>query len=138
MIFELETAVKTKLDTISRFQAVYDHFTLETTGYPYASFELSDFDWEYLDTCSNKRQFTFNIVVIQETNENLTRDAAKNIIYKCLEDIITTFDGDQDLWEWTIVKWDVSRWQMWTFLDKEWSVLALNVELTLEIVTTAW
>jgi hypothetical protein len=97
MIFELETAIKTKLETITRFVAVYDHFKNSSTGYPYASFELSDFDGEMLDTCSNKRVFSFNIVVIQETNANLTRDEAKNIVYKCLEDIITAFDADMDL-----------------------------------------
>ena len=137
MIFELETAIKTKLETISRFQAVYDHFVLKAEWYPYASFELSDFDGAFLDCCSDQRQFTFNIIIIQEANKLLARDAAKNILYKCLEDVVTAFDGDQDLWEGTIVKWNVSRWQMWTFTEKEWSVLALNIELTLEIVTTA-
>ena len=138
MIFELETAIKIKLEEITRFVAVYDSFVLKTDWYPYVSFELSNFDGEFLDVCSNKREFTFNIVVIQETNKNLTRDEAKNIIYKCLEDIITKFDGDQDLWESIIVKWNVSRWEMWTILEKEWSVIALSVELTLEVVTDAW
>lgn len=139
MIFELETALKTKLETISRFKIVYDHFVLASEWYPYASFELSDFDGAFLDCCSNQREFTFNIVIIQEISaERVTRQKAKEILYNCLEDVVTAFDGDQDLWEWTIVKGNVSRGQMWTFTEKEWSVLALNVELNLEIVTNAW
>lgn len=138
MIFELETAIKNKLEEITRFVAVYDSFVLKTDWYPYASFELSSFNGEFLDVCSNKREFTFNIVVIQETNKLLTRDQAKNIVYKCLEDIIEKFDGEQDLWESTIVKWNVTKWEIWTMLEKEWSIIALSVELVLEIVTTAW
>jgi len=105
MIFELETAIKAKLDTITRFSAVYDNHVLTTSGFPYSSFELASFDGEFLSVCKNKRNFIFNIVVVQDINEKLERPAAKNIVYKCLEDIITAFDGDQDLGEWTIIKW---------------------------------
>lgn len=139
MIFELETAVKTKLESITNFQAVYDHYTLNTSWYPYAAFELSSFDWSFLSVCANERDFTFNIIVIQEVNKNtLTRDAAKNIVYKCLEQIVEKFDWDQDLWEWTIVRWNVSSWDMGTIQDKEWSVIALSIKLTLTILTQAW
>lgn len=138
MITNLETAIKTKLETISKFAVVYDYFTLKTTGYPYASFELSDFGGEFLDVCSNKRNFIFNCVVIQEINNNLTRTQAKTILYGILEDMISAFDGDQDLGDWNIIKWNVTRGQMGTFLEKEGSVLALNVEINVEIVTSAW
>ena len=137
MITELETAIKTKLETISDFQVVYDNFTLDTTGYPYAAFELSDFDGEFLDSCTNKRDFIFNIIVIQEISKSLTRDQAKDILYTCLENIITAFDGDMDLWESTIIKGSISKGQMGTFLDKEGSLLALRTELTLTVLTTA-
>lgn len=137
MITNLETAIKTKLETIDKFAVVYDYFTLKTTGYPFASFELSDFDGEFLDVCTNKRRFIFNCVIIQEVNKNLTRDQAKDILYSILEDVITAFDGDQDLGDGNIVKGNVSRGQMGTFLDKEGSVLALNVEISLETTTTA-
>lgn len=137
MILDLESSIKTKLETITRFAKVYDNFTHITDWYPYAAFELSDFDWAFLDTCSNIRNFAFNIVVVQEINDTVTRAFAKNILYKSLEDIITNFDWDQDLWNWNIVNWNVSKWTMWTFLWKEWSILALSVELNLEVVTTA-
>ena len=138
MILDLETSIKTKLQSITRFANVYDNFTHNTTWYPYAAFELTDFDGAFLDVCSNVRNFKFNIVVVQEMNETLTRATAKTILYKCLEDIISNFDWDQDLWNWNIVKWDVSKWTVWTFLWKEWSILALSVELTLQVITNAW
>lgn len=138
MITNLETAIKTKLDWITSLAAVYDYFTLETTGYPYASFELSDFDGEFLDVCTNKRNFIFNTVIIQEINKkNLTRGQAKTILYGVLEDLITAFDSDQDLGDGTVIKWNVTKGQMGTFLDKEGSILALNVEINLEITTNA-
>ena len=139
MITTLETAIRTKLETITELQAVYDYFTLNTTGYPYASFELSDFDGEFLDVCTNKRSFIYNCVIIQEINKkNLTRDQAKDILYWILDSLITAFDWDQDLSEGIIIKWNVTKWQMGTFLDKEGSILALNIEINLEVTTTAW
>lgn len=137
MITELETAIKTKLEWISRFVKVYDHFTLKTEGYPYASFELSRFEWNFLDVCSNERNFTFNLVIIQNIHESLTRDQAKDIIYKCLEDVITNFDWDQDLWESNVIRWRVSTWEMGTIIEQEWTTLALSVEITLTVTTTA-
>lgn len=138
MIFDLQTSIKAKLESITRFKAVYDNFTHKTTWFPYAAFELTDFDWAFLDVCTNVRNFKFNIVVTQEMNDDsVTRDTAKTIIYKCLEDIITAFDWDQDLWNGNIIRWDVSKWTMWTFLWKEWSILALSVELNLQVTTTA-
>lgn len=138
MIFEVETAIKEKLEEISNFAVVYDHFTLNTTWYPYASFELSNFAWQYLDSCSNERDISFNIMIIQNIEKNIIeRSAAKNIVYKCLEKVIEKFDWDQDLWEWTIVRGRVTSWEMWTFIEKEWSILALSVQITLTILTSA-
>lgn len=138
MITNLETAIKTKLQTIDNFQAVYDHYTLQTTWYPYASFELSDFEGEFLDVCSNRRTFNFTLVVIQEVSgENIWRDQAKDILYACLDEIIEKFDGDQDLWEGTIVRGFVKKGSLGTVIEMEGSVLALQVEISLDIITVA-
>jgi hypothetical protein len=51
--------------------------------------------------------------------------------------VIEKFDWEQDLWESTIVRWRVSKWQLGTFVEKEWSVLALSVEITFTIITQA-
>lgn len=138
MITNLELSIKNKLQTLDKLAFIYDYFTLETEWYPYVSFELSDFDWEFLDVCTNQRQFIFNLVIIQEINKNLTRSQAKNILYDILEDLILAFDWQMDLWNGNIVKWNLSKWQMGTFLEKEGSILALNVELKLETLINAW
>lgn len=137
MITNLETVIKNKLSWLTKLKVVYDYFTTKTTWYPYASFELSNFEWNFLDVCTNLRTFEFNIVIVQQINEKMTRTSAKTILYKVLEDLITAFDWDQDLWDWTIVKWNVTNWDMWTFIEKEGSILALSVKLKLEIVTNA-
>ena len=137
MILELETAIKTKLETISEFQIVYDYFTLKTSWYPYASFELNWFEWEYLDSEHILRDYKFNLMIIQEANQ-ITREKAKQIIYTLLDEIVEKFDWQMELWEWMIVNWKIIKWEMWTFSNAEWSVLALNIEISLEFEQAMW
>jgi len=132
-IFWLETSIKTKLETITNFKIVYDHFRLKTTWYPFASFELSDFDWVFADVCSNFRIITFNVVIIQVVNTDVDRDLAKQIIYKCLEQVIDKFDWDMTLSNTDVVRWDVLKWSMWTVLWQDWDSLALSVEVKLTV-----
>jgi len=131
MILELETAIKTKLETIWDFQVVYDYFTLKTTWYPYASFELNWFEWDYLDSQTILRDYKFNVMIIQEANQ-ITREEAKKIIYNLLDEMVEKFDWQMELWESMIVNWKIIKWEMWTFSNAEWNVLALNIEVSLE------
>ena len=137
MILELETAIKTKLETIWDFQVVYDYFTLKTSWYPYASFELNWFEWDYLDSQTILRDYKFNVMIIQEVSK-VTRDNAKQIIYNLLDKVVEKFDWQMELWENMIVNWKIIKWEMWTFLNAEWSVLALNIEIWLEFEQAMW
>lgn len=137
MILELETAIKTKLETISEFQIVYDYFTLKTSWYPYASFELNWFEWDYLDSEHILRDYKFNLMIIQEANQ-ISREKAKQIIYTLLDEIVEKFDWQMELWENMIVNWKIIKWEMWTFSNAEWSVLALNIEISLEFEQAMW
>ena len=137
MILELETAIKTKLETIWDFQVVYDYFTLKTSWYPYASFELNWFEWDYLDSQTILRDYKFNVMIIQEVSK-VTRDNAKQIIYNLLDKVVEKFDWQMELWENKIVNWKIIKWEMWTFLNAEWSVLALNIEIWLEFEQAMW
>jgi len=137
MILELETAIKTKLETIWDFQVVYDYFTLKTSWYPYASFELNWFEWDYLDSQTILRDYKFNVMIIQEVSK-VTRDNAKQIIYNLLDKVVEKFDWQMELWDNMIVNWKIIKWEMWTFLNAEWSVLALNIEIWLEFEQAMW
>ena len=147
MIFELETAIKTALESLedtpwsSLFRKVEDFHTLKGDGFPFATFELSSFNGEEIDSCSNIRSFVFNIAVIQNIDKlqtgKITRDIAKEIIYAACEKIILKFDGDMDLWISSIIKGDVSKWELATIIEWQGSILALDIELTLYVETEA-
>lgn len=133
IITSLEASIKAKLEEINNFSFISDTFTLTPDGYPSATFELRSFDGEFLDTCTNRRNFTFNIDILEKVSKNRTRADAKTTIYNCLDQIIEKFDGQQDLWNWQIVIWQVTNWEMGTFLEWEWQVIALTVNLTLTV-----
>lgn len=133
ILTSLEASIKSKLQEINNFSYISDTFTITPDGYPAATFELRSFDGEFLDTCSNRRNFTFNIDILDKVTEGRTREDAKRTIYNCLDQIIEKFDGQQDLWNNQIVIWQVTNWEMGTFLEGEWQVLALTVNLTLTI-----
>lgn len=133
ILTSLEASIKSKLQEINNFSYISDTFTITPDWYPSATFELRSFDGEFLDTCSNRRNFTFNIDILDKVTEGRTREDAKRTIYNCLDQIIEKFDGQQDLWNNQIVIWQVTNWEMGTFLEGEWQVLALTVNLTLTI-----
>lgn len=133
ILTSLEASIKSKLQEINNFSYISDTFTITPDWYPSATFELKSFDGEFLDTCSNRRNFTFNIDILDKVTEGRTREDAKRTIYNCLDQIIEKFDGQQDLWNNQIVIWQVTNWEMGTFLEGEGQVLALTVNLTLTI-----
>jgi len=118
MIFELETAIEAELNALeisrgeSLFVNVHNYHTLKSDGYPYCTFEMNDFTGEYLDSCSNKREFKFTIVCLQVINTELKRDEGKRILYNCLEKIIDRFDGNMDMDGLNVVRGDVSKGEL--------------------------
>lgn len=137
MIFDLETAIKNKLLEIDKLERVYDYFTLKTEWYPFASFEFSWLDWDYQDSCTILREYKFNLVIVQEINQ-ISRDQWKEIIYWVLDDIVTKFDWQMELWEWLIVNWKIIKWELWTAKTQEWEVLWLSIEISLEFEQEMW
>lgn len=132
-IYDLETAVKTKLDWISALEAVYDSYILKTSGFPYAAFELADMDSEFADVCSNFTNITFNIVVVVNVWEDLPRPESKRILYKCLNEIKNAFDKDFTLWTGQVVRKTAMSASMGTFLWKEGDLVALTIPLQLTV-----
>jgi hypothetical protein len=83
--------------TSKPFVAVYDYHTLETTGFPYASFEPIEFRAEILDTCNNLRTYVFQILIFQEVTETGGRKEAKEIVTKAMDDVVLALDADYTL-----------------------------------------
>lgn len=127
-ILNIESKIAEKLNDTEKFQVVYDYHTLETTWYPYASFELDDFDWDVLDSCNDKINTTFWIIVYQEL-QNQTRREAKTTLYWVLDKLINDFRKDKTLW-WVADDMKVMSWQFGTYADwKEWDVMFLEIKI---------
>jgi CRISPR/Cas system CSM-associated protein Csm2 small subunit len=131
-LFDIETKIKQNLESINDFQIVYDYHTLDTTWYPYSSFELNNFDWNALDSCNDEITLEFWIIVYQET-KNLGRQQAKIKLYNILEKIIEKFRKDSDL-GWDVTGLVFLRWDFWTYEGKEWEVMFLQIFLQFKTI----
>lgn len=122
MIQTINSKIKTELEKLKwswkPLVEVYDYHTKENTGYPFASFELVELEWEVRDTCNNQRTLNFDLYIIQEF-EKITREQAKDIIYKAMDDVIDLFDKNftldgvvefvQPIW-WSMIPFNVGNW----------------------------
>lgn len=118
----IEAKVKTELEKLKwsgqPFVDVFDYHTQGNDWYPFASFEMTEYEWQVRDNCNTVRNLTFEIYIIQEF-EKVTRQEAKNILYKAMDDIMLQFDKNYTLgWEvefaqpiWgSIVPFNVANW----------------------------
>lgn len=69
------------------FVEVSDYHTLETTGYPYLTFEPVGFDSQIEDSCNNLVTYRFQVLIFQEITETWWRKEAKEIISKAIKDV---------------------------------------------------
>lgn len=74
MLSQIRDKIKEKLDTLvginKPFVSVASYHTQDNVGYPYATFEPTDFSAVVLDNCDNIRTYNFDVVIYQEvTNE---------------------------------------------------------------------
>lgn len=79
------------------FVEVYDYHTLETTGFPYLTFEPISREAVVSDTCTNLRTYTYQVLIFQEITETGWRNEAKEILIKWVDEIITALDKDYTL-----------------------------------------
>ena len=93
MIQELSNKLKALFDTLKGtgkpLVEVLDYHSLDNTGYPYLTFEPVEFTASVLDTCDNTRTYSFDVVIFQELT---TRKQAKEILSKCLDEVIEVLD----------------------------------------------
>lgn len=93
----LRNTIKTKLDTITKLAAVFDEHVANSGGqFPFATFEPSDLENDYLTNKENIRNYGFRIVIHQEM-QNIGRSEALRILLAVVDDIIDAFDQDYDL-----------------------------------------
>ena len=131
MIETISNKIKTELETLKGtnkpFANIYDYHTKENTGYPFASFELTELTGEIRDTCNNERTLTFELYIIQEF-ESITREDAKDIIYKAMDDVIDLFDNNYTL-DWVVELIQPIGWTVIPFNVANWPALVGSIQL---------
>ena len=140
MIQTISDKIKTELQKLKGnnkpFAEIYDYHTKDNTGYPFASFELTELSWEIRDTCNNMRMLTFELYIIQEF-ETLTRWEAKNIIYKAMDDVICLFDKNYTL-DWVVELIQPIGWTVIPFNVANWPALVGNIQLQVRYNYFIW
>lgn len=88
--------VKGVLDGVAKLAFVDDFHNAKITGYPAATFDISDEDAEFITNKENLRTITFQIVLSQE-QKGLGKDNAKRILDQVTIDVIDAFESDFSL-----------------------------------------
>ncbi len=133
MIKKIEAKIKEKLESIEEISQVFDYYKSDFDSFPYAGFELIEMKWEKLDSCSNIRNYSFWVLIFQET-EKAKRNNAKNILYLICEKIIKSFDSDEDLWGLVlssdVVDITINDW----IDDNKWKGLYASITLNFKTI----
>ena len=133
----IRTAIKSKLDTLTGtwkpIVEVFDYHTLNSAGFPYVTFEPSNLDSNFQDTCNNLRSYSFDIFIYQNIlDEN--RQTALNVLTNVFDEIINAFDKDYTLW-WiadggvNAVWWDIGQ-----LVDENGATLFANIKIIVNIL----
>ena len=93
----LKEKLKSKLSGITSIQEVADYPTDEFNGYPAVMIATARNEGEFETTTENKRTYVFKIFVLQKCDKEVGERKARNIVDKVVDDIIETFDEDQQL-----------------------------------------
>lgn len=92
----IRAKIKTLLDGITELAFVADFHDPNLTGFPAATFDVSDEEGEFLTNKENLRTITYTIVVYQEIKIIKLSDA-KRILDVVADKIINTFENDFNL-----------------------------------------
>lgn len=135
MFEPIREQIKTKLEAIAKIQKVYDYPTEDIDGYPCALIETVRNETNRESTAENERFYIFNIHLLQES-ENTDRKQARRIIEGLVDDVINSFDQDEDL---TGVNFTNARYTMLTMNPALSEIISLEkyvmatIELTVRI-----
>ncbi len=92
----IRDAIKANLDTIAELEFVSDFHDPNITGYPSATFDVSQADSEFLTNKENIRTLTYEIVLMQEI-EVLGLAEAKDLLDNLAIKVIDKFETDFNL-----------------------------------------
>lgn len=138
MIKEIETKIKNKLVWIWDFKDVFTYLNTNNTGYPYVWFELTESNWSKFDNCTNLRDYSFWLLIFQETS-TAWREKAKNIMYSLFEKITLAFESDETL-DWLVDSTMITEISMNDWVDDKkgkwlYGAVILKFNTTLDINT---
>lgn len=92
----IRAAIKSKLEGISNLVAVFDTHESDLTGYPSATFDVSESASDFEDNRNNLRTITYKIWIYQETYIK-GYDAGSNILDATSDAVITALENDFSL-----------------------------------------
>lgn len=88
--------LKTKLATVTSIQEVHDFPNEEFNGFPACVIASNRNEAEFEDTIHNERVYVFTLWILQQV-EGLGKQKARQIIEEVMDDVIESFDKDQEL-----------------------------------------
>lgn len=130
-IEELDNKIRLGLENLKYednkpcFMSVEDTFTLTpSAGYPYAVFEIDRIGGTKIDTCKNKRNYTFQLQVFRtfqdlQGSEQEKRRKAKKQVAKIVDRLILLYDKNEFL-DGLVDNSEVVNFQFWTFTKTNW------------------
>lgn len=132
----LKTVINEKINWLTWiWQILVDYFpyhTMQNNWFPYATCEFTNLESEELDSCTNLRNYQFDILIFQEVKK-IWREKAKEILDDSFVAIINAFDIDYTLWGeadwWILAVW----WEAGQIVWENWETLFANIKLNVKI-----
>jgi len=117
---DISAAIKTKLDSISHLNEVFEFEPDKPTDgkYPFATITSNAFDGVFGDTKRNLRTITYSVKIYQERTEaGFGNEKSERVTREMLDEIVTAFDNDTTLSG--LVKWIVPAGGDLDYVERE-------------------
>lgn len=133
--------ISTKLNTLFAWlqgtgkplKAVFDYHTLENDWYPYLSFEIVSFTGKVYDTCTNEREYTYQVLIFQDITKS--RKEAKKTIVKSIEMIISLLDANYTLDD-IVTRVEPIGWTLQPMIINDWKAYVWEILLKVTTLET--
>ncbi len=136
-LIDIEWKILEQLNTLKWtdevFNEVDDVFTMENITFPYVWFELVEQELVQHSTCEDKIEWTFDIYMFQEINDNewISRRDAKLTVQKWTKQISELLEKNYTL-DWEITTSSIINIKYDTFQDEKWVVYYSKISYIVE------
>lgn len=92
VVSDIRTVLNTRIGALSTVQKVYGFEHPNPTGFPAVFITSDTMEGVFISNTENRRTFTFNIIVIYPTGQNLPKDESENPVQYAEDRIYEVFD----------------------------------------------